>query len=120
MRFFADENFPKLLLQKLRLEGHDVLWARPNFIGWSDTKLLDLAESESRIVLTLDKDFRQIAVQRREPLINGGLILFQLHPAIPKIIEPYLFEALESIGEISGQIRVVSASRIEIVRSRRT
>ena len=57
MRLLADENFPKPAVEALRAEGHDVLWARTDFDGTSDVALLDRAESEARIVLTLDKDF---------------------------------------------------------------
>ncbi len=37
--------------------------ARTNLAGAKDIYLLHLAEAEERIVLTLDKDFWQIAVQ---------------------------------------------------------
>jgi hypothetical protein len=32
-------------------------------------------------VLTLDKDFWQITVQRRSPLEQSGVVLFRVHPA---------------------------------------
>ena len=64
MRILADENFPKPIVDELRAEGHDVLWARTDLAGAKDIILLDLAESEARLVLTLDTDFWQIAVQR--------------------------------------------------------
>ena len=67
MRLLADENFPKPIVEALRAGGHDVLWARTDCAGWKDVVLLDLAESEARIVLTLDKDFWQIAVQPDTP-----------------------------------------------------
>ena len=54
MRLLADENFPKPIVEELRAEGHDVLWARTDLAGARDIVLLDLAESEARIVLTLD------------------------------------------------------------------
>jgi len=57
MRLLADENFPKPIVDALRAEGHDVLWARTDLAGASDFALLDRAESEARIILTLDKDF---------------------------------------------------------------
>lgn len=56
MRLVADENFPKPVVDALRTGGHDVLWARTDLSGTSNVALLDLAESEARIVLTLDKD----------------------------------------------------------------
>jgi hypothetical protein len=61
MLLLADENFPKPVIEVLRAEGHDVLWARTDHAGARDLVLLDLAEAEARIVLTLDKDFWQIA-----------------------------------------------------------
>ena len=54
MRLLADENFPKPIVEALRAGGHDVLWARTDLAGTSDIALLDLAEANGRIVLTLD------------------------------------------------------------------
>ena len=81
MLLLADENFPKPVIEVLRAEGHDVLWARTDHAGARDLVLLDLAEAEARIVLTLDKYFWQIAVQRRSPLEQSGVVLFRVHPA---------------------------------------
>lgn len=50
MRLLADENFPKPIVDSLRAGGHDVLWARTECAGWKDVVLLDLAESEARII----------------------------------------------------------------------
>jgi predicted nuclease of predicted toxin-antitoxin system len=85
MRLLADENFPKPIVEALRADGHDVLWARTDCAGWKDIVLLDLAESEARIVLTLDRDFWQIAVQRRPPLKQSGVVLFRVHQPLPRI-----------------------------------
>src|ERR1035441_3783517 len=84
MRLVADENFPKPIVEALRAGCHDVLWARTDCAGWKDLVLLDLAESQARTVLTLDKDFWQIAVQRRTPLEQSGVVLFRVHPATPE------------------------------------
>jgi hypothetical protein len=43
MRLLADENFPKPIVEALRADGHDVLWARTDLAGTSDLALLDLA-----------------------------------------------------------------------------
>jgi predicted nuclease of predicted toxin-antitoxin system len=68
MRLLADENFPRPIVEALRDEGNHVLWARTDCPGWKDVVLLECAESDARILTTLDKDFWQIAVQRRVPL----------------------------------------------------
>jgi predicted nuclease of predicted toxin-antitoxin system len=88
MRLLADENFPKPIVEALRADRHDVLWARADCAGWKNVVLLDLAVSEARIVLTLDKDFWQIAVQRRTPMEQSGVVLFRVHPATPENLVP--------------------------------
>jgi len=75
MRLLADENFPRPLVESLRADGHDVLWARTDCAGWKDVRLLERAESEARIMLTLDRDFWQIAVQRRIPIEQSGIVI---------------------------------------------
>jgi predicted nuclease of predicted toxin-antitoxin system len=84
MHLLADENFPKPIIETLRAEGHDVLWARIDHAGAKDVVLLDLAEAQARIVLTLDKDFWHIAVQRRSPLERSGVVLFRVQPQHPR------------------------------------
>jgi len=42
MRLLADENLPKLLIDRLRLAGHDVLWAGTDFPA---TRLADCAST---------------------------------------------------------------------------
>jgi predicted nuclease of predicted toxin-antitoxin system len=84
MRLLADENFPLPTVEALRLAGHDVFWVRTDAPGTGDAALLELAEADGRVLLTLDKDFWQIAIQRRRPLERSGVILFRVHPAIPE------------------------------------
>jgi predicted nuclease of predicted toxin-antitoxin system len=71
MRILADENFPRPTIEVLRRQGHDVLWARTGCPDLKDRALLERAEADSRLVLTLDKDFWQVALQRPVPLSTG-------------------------------------------------
>jgi hypothetical protein len=82
MRLLADENFPKPIVDALRAEGHDVLWARTDLAGASDVALLDRAESEARIILTLDKDFWQIAVSAGAHWNNPGSFCSECIPRL--------------------------------------
>jgi predicted nuclease of predicted toxin-antitoxin system len=53
-------------------------WARgqikPSAPGTGDAALLDLAEVDGRVLLTLDRDFWQIAIERRKPPERSGVI----------------------------------------------
>ncbi|HXM41224.1 MAG TPA: DUF5615 family PIN-like protein [Bryobacteraceae bacterium] len=119
MRLLADENFPKPIVETLRGNGHDVLWARTNCAGWKDAVLLDLAESEARIMLTLDKDFWQIAVQRRIPIERSGVVLFRVHPAIPLNLDPLVSAFVAANRTWAGHVSIVSADGIQMLTVRR-
>ena len=119
MRLLADENFPKLIVEALRARGNDVVWARTDCAGWKDAALLDFAESEARIILTLDKDFWQIAVQRRVPLQQSGVVLFRVHPATPGNLEPFIRAFVETNGIWTGNISIVDKDGIQMVTARR-
>ena len=119
MRLLADENFPLPTIEALRHAGHDVAWVRTDHPGAKDSELLDLAESDGRVLLTLDKDFWQIAIQRRHPLEQSGLLLFRVHPAIPENITPLVHRTLATAQKWGGHASVVTAERILMVRSSR-
>ena len=119
MRILADENFPKPVVEELRADGHDVLWARTDLAGTSDVALLDLAESEARIVLTLDKDFWQIAVQRRSPLERSGVVLFRVHPATPENLAPLVRAFGDANTTCAGHISIITVDGIQMVSARR-
>jgi predicted nuclease of predicted toxin-antitoxin system len=67
MRPLADENFPLPTIEALRHAGYDVTWARTDHPGAKDIVLLELAESDGRVLVTLDKDFWQIAFNAASP-----------------------------------------------------
>jgi predicted nuclease of predicted toxin-antitoxin system len=115
MLLLADENFPKQIVEMLRAEGDDVLWALTDCRGWKDAALLDLAESEARTILTLDKDFWHIAVQRRVPLKRSGVVLFRIHPAIAEKIEPLVRAFVEANRPWAGHISIVAADGIQML-----
>src|SRR5258708_15577678 len=114
MRLLADENIPKPTVQALRQDGHDVLWARTDCRSEPDSLLLDIAEAEGRIVLTLDKDFWQIALQRPQPLLKAGVVLLRVHPAVPDSITSLARRALASACTWNGHVSVVTVHGIEM------
>lgn len=90
MRLGADENFPLPTIEALRQDGHDVAWVRTDYLGAKDATLLELAESHPLVLLTLDKDFWQIAMQHR------------VHPAVPGTITPHVVRTLAMDQQCTG------------------
>jgi predicted nuclease of predicted toxin-antitoxin system len=70
MRFLADECFVGQVVRQLRLQGHDVAWVREDAAGASDEEVLNRSHAESRILLTHDWDFGELAVRLEKPAIG--------------------------------------------------
>jgi len=119
MRILADENSPKSAVEMLRAAGNDVLWVRTDCPGWKDSALLELAEAEARIVLTLDKDFWQIAIKRRVPLRQSGVVLFRAHPATESKLEPLVNAFLKAGRPWAGHISIFTVDAIQMLAAGR-
>jgi len=90
---------------------------RTDCVAWKDVAILDLAESEGCVVLTVDKDFWQIAVQRRIPLKRSGVALFRVHPATPENLEPIVRAFVEANRDWAGHISIVGSDGIQMAGS---
>ena len=61
MRFLADESCDFAVVRALRAVGHDVSTVSDVAPGAEDYVVATLADEESRVLLTEDKDFGQLA-----------------------------------------------------------
>jgi predicted nuclease of predicted toxin-antitoxin system len=77
-----------------------------------DRILLDRAETEGRIVVTLDKGFGQVAVQRRPPMQRSGAVLFRTHPATVEQLTPLVRAFMHANAEWMGHVSISLASGI--------
>ena len=76
MKLFADENVARAIVRWLRGQQHDVLYAAEAKPGAADVDWLGRAEAEERLVITCDKDFRQLVF--RDRLNSHGVLLLRL------------------------------------------
>jgi predicted nuclease of predicted toxin-antitoxin system len=81
---------------------------------------LELSEAQARVVLTLDKDFWQIALQRRIPLEQSGVVLFRIHPATPENIEVLVKAFVAANRMWTGYISIIAADGIQMLAARRS
>jgi hypothetical protein len=80
---------------------------------------LSSPKAESRILLTLDKGFWQIAVQRRVPLEQSGVAWFRVHPATPDYLKPLVRAFVEANRAWAGHMSIIAADGIQMLASRR-
>jgi hypothetical protein len=64
-------------------------------------------------------DFWQIAVQRRSPLAQSGVVLFRVHPATPEKLAPLVHAFAAADTSWAGHISIITADRIQMVAARR-
>jgi predicted nuclease of predicted toxin-antitoxin system len=57
---------------ELRAQGHDVIWAGDWPVDPGDDEVLRRAHAEGRVLITLDKDFGELAVALRRP--HAGIV----------------------------------------------
>jgi hypothetical protein len=112
MRFLANENFPGIAVSALRNSGHDVTWVRVDAPGAADADVLAWAAREQRILLTLDKDFGELA--RRSSLPAGcGVVLFRIPMSKPGVALQ-LADVLDGRDDWSGHFSVVTPGRLRM------
>jgi len=76
LRFLADENIEKGIVNHLLAAGYDIKWVRESVPAASDERVTQLARKEKRILITNDKDFGELTFMQRR--ISSGIILFRL------------------------------------------
>jgi predicted nuclease of predicted toxin-antitoxin system len=77
MRIMADENCGGTLMSALRKAGHDVEYIRDVAPGMGDEGVFALAHSDSRVLLTYDRDFGYIAERMTDR--PPAVLLMRLH-----------------------------------------
>jgi len=112
MRFLADENVPRSLVDELSAFGHDVVWVRMARPGVSDSEIVGWAIRDSRVVLTFDKDFGELAWQANLP-VSFGVILFRLPLSGPKQAAA-LAGRINERSDWPGHFSVVQADRVRM------
>jgi predicted nuclease of predicted toxin-antitoxin system len=74
MKFLADANTPKLLVEALTSSGYEVFWAC-TVPRTADVELIEKAARERRVVITFDKDFGELTFKRGHSV---GVVLIRL------------------------------------------
>ena len=76
MNVLADEGVDFPVVERLRGDGHEVLYIAEMDPGISDEKVLALANDKNALLLTADKDFGELVYRLRR--ISAGVLLMRL------------------------------------------
>jgi predicted nuclease of predicted toxin-antitoxin system len=111
VRFLADECVDADVVRQLRAAGHDVEYAAEHHRSVDDVGLLAIATRTSRIFLTEDKDFGDLAFHGAKPA--SGIVLLRIAPVRRKLKWPRLRAAIALVGvRFAGAYTVIEVIRI--------
>ena len=67
MLLLADENIPRVVVERLRNAGIDAQWIAEQMPAADDEEVLSLATETNRVLLTFDKDFGALVFKSNLP-----------------------------------------------------
>jgi predicted nuclease of predicted toxin-antitoxin system len=115
LRFLADENFPRAAVAALEAAGHDIVWVRLAAPGAAD--VLAAAARESRILLTFDKDFGELAARSALPP-GCGVVLFRVPAPSSDAAGQCLAARVAARDDWNGHFSVIEPGRVRMRRLR--
>lgn len=114
MKFYANENIERHIVEMLRRNGHETRWVAEDSPGSRDKLVLRRCKRLGQVVLTSDKDFGEL-VYRQFADVKGILLLRFRNPH-PSIRAALLEQMLPRIiALLPGRFVVV---REGVIRSR--
>ncbi len=113
MKFIADECIDWQIIDLLRKIGYEILYVPEIEPGISDKKVLDIANKESAVLITADKDFGELVF--RQNRVTSGIILIRLAGLQPDIKAAITAAAIkEHREEISNNFMVITSETVRI------
>jgi predicted nuclease of predicted toxin-antitoxin system len=113
MNLLIDESVDRQVVEKLRLQGHNVIYVSDMDPGISDDVVLSAANSMRALLVTADKDFGELVFRRQQ--INAGVLLIRLAGLLPESKAELVAVAVrDHSDELPGAFSVLSPGMIRI------
>jgi len=113
MRFLADENVSRYVIEQLRARGFEVISIRETTSGLPDKDVLATADAEDCILLTEDRDFGELVIRQR--LDVRGMILLELDRLSNATEADVVTEVVAAHADkLFGNLIVIEPGRIRI------
>lgn len=112
MNLLADESIDRQIVDRLRLDGHDVFYIAEAEPSINDEQVFDRANAQQSLLITADKDFGEI-VFREHRLVSDGVVLIRLTGLSSDTKAKLVSEAFQKSGsEFSNRFCVISPGNI--------
>lgn len=113
MKLLCDENIDRLIVFSLRQAGFDVAWIPEFARSVVDAVVLEIAATESRLLVTADHDFGDHVFRQRA--ISAGVVLVRLAGMSDVEKAKRVLHAIHTHGdEMLGNFSVIAANKLRI------
>ena len=113
MNLLADESVDKPIVDRLRRDGHTVLYIAELDPSIDDDAVLHWANQNSALLLTADKDFGELVFRMGQ--IHAGVVLFRLAGLSPETKAGIVSVAFTDRGhELLSAFSVISPGIVRI------
>ena len=113
MNFLADENIDKQIVNRLRRDGHSVLYVFEMNPGISDDQVLEIANRSNALLMTGDTDFGELVYRLKK--IHSRVLLLRLAGLSPMKKSDIVSSAIDAHGEeVLGKFTVLSPGMLRI------
>ena len=117
MKFLADENVDKPIVERLRRDGHVVLYVIEMEPSISDDEVIQRTNQERAVLLTADKDFGELVF--RQGRITYGVVLIRLAGlSSQRKAEVVAVAVQEHAEELPQSFAVITPGAVRIRRRR--
>jgi predicted nuclease of predicted toxin-antitoxin system len=113
VKLLADENIDRPVVERLRQEGHSVLYVLEMTPGISDEQVIQRANQESALLLTADKDFGELVF--RQGRMTPGVVLIRLAGLSPQQKAELVVKAIQDYGaEMAQHFTVITPGMVRL------
>jgi predicted nuclease of predicted toxin-antitoxin system len=114
MNLLADESVERQVVERLRRDGHEVLYVAEMEPGISDDTVLERANESAALLLTADKDFGELVFGEGR-LSSGGVLLIRLSGLSAQMKAQVVSDALtQHASELPNCFAVISPGRVRL------
>jgi predicted nuclease of predicted toxin-antitoxin system len=114
MNLLADESVDRQIVERLRQDGHEVLYVAEMEPGIPDDVVLERANQISALLVTADKDFGELIFKDKRLTTNGVILLRLAGLSAQRKAEIVSVAFRERTAEFSNHFSVISPGRIRI------
>ena len=113
MNLVADEGVERQIVEKLRQDGHAVVYVAELAPSISDDEVLQQANDRQAVLVTIDKDFGELVFRLNR--VAAGVILIRLEGLMSATKATIVAQAIrDHETEIFGAFSVISPGMIRI------